>query len=76
MLTLHTVREKVPIFLLEEAKKCGSDSFILKKSRQEIADSFAIQKFSLQRCLNELAAEGIILLDGKSIVIIDRQRLM
>ena len=76
MLTLHTVREKVAIFLLEEAKKCGSDSFTLKKSRQEIADSFAIQKFSLQRCLNELAAEETILLDGKRIVIIDKQRLM
>lgn len=75
MLTLHTVREKVAIFLLEEAKKCGSDSFTLKKSRQEIADSFAIQKFSLQRCLNELAAEGVILLNGKHITIVDRQKL-
>lgn len=75
MLTLHSVREKVAIFLLEEAKKCGSDSFTLKKSRQEIADSFAIQKFSLQRCLNELAAEGVILLNGKHITIVDRQKL-
>ena len=75
MLTLHTVREKVAIFLLEEAKKCGSDSFTLKKSRQEIADSFAIQKFSLQRCLNELAEEGVILLNGKHITIVDRQKL-
>ena len=75
ILTLHTVREKVAIFLLEEAQKCGSDSFTLAKSRQEIADSFAIQKFSLQRCLNEFAAEGAILLDGKHITIVDKQKL-
>jgi CRP-like cAMP-binding protein len=75
ILTLHTVREKVAIFLLEESKKCNSDHIVLTKSRQEIADSFAIQKFSLQRCLNELAAEGAILLDGKQITIVDKQKL-
>ena len=73
--TLHTVREKVAIFLLEESKRSGSSSFTLKKSRQEIADSFAIQKFSLQRCLNEFAAEGAITLDGKNITIIDEAKV-
>ena len=75
MLTLHTVREKVALFLLEESRRTGADTFTLKKSRQEIADSFAIQKFSLQRVLNEFAASGIILLDGKTITILDREKL-
>ena len=75
ILTLHTVREKVAIFLLEESKRSGSSSFTLQKSRQEIADSFAIQKFSLQRCLNEFAAEGAITLDGKNITIIDEAKV-
>ncbi len=73
--TLHTVREKVAIFLLEESKRSGSSSFTLKKSRQERADSFVIQKFSLQRCLNEFAAEGAITLDGKNITIIDEAKV-
>ena len=75
ILTLHTVREKVAIFLLEESQKRNSETFTLTKSRQEIADSFAIQKFSLQRCLNAFAAEGAILLDGKHVTIVDKQKL-
>ena len=76
MLTLHSVREKVAFFLLEESKRTGADCFTLTKSRQEIADSFAIQKFSLQRVLNEFANEGAIILDGKTVTITDRQKLL
>lgn len=76
MLTLHSVREKVAFFLLEESKRTGADCFTLTKSRQEIADSFAIQKFSLQRVLNGFANEGAIILDGKTVTITDRQKLL
>jgi CRP-like cAMP-binding protein len=75
MLTLHTVREKVAIFLLEQSKLKNSDDFMLQKSRQEIAESFAIQKFSLQRCLKEFAADGVIKLNGKQIIILKREKL-
>ena len=76
MLTLHTVREKVAIFLLKEAKRYNSDSFTLTRSRQEIADLFAIQKFSLQRSLKEFANEGIISLNGKNIEILNKSALL
>lgn len=76
MLTLHTIREKVAIFLIEQARLNNSDNFILQKSRQEIAESFAIQKFSLQRCLKEFAAENIIQLNGKQITILNKNKLM
>ena len=76
LLTLHTVREKVAILLLEQAKRTNSDVFMLEKSRQEIAESFAIQKFSLQRCLKEFAADGMIRTNGKQIIILDRDKLM
>lgn len=76
MLTLHTVREKVAIFLLQEAKRNNSDTFTLTKSRQEIADSFAVQKFSLQRSLKEFAKEEIISLDGKHISILKKDELI
>ena len=75
MLTLHTVREKVAIYLLEQSKLKNSDDFMLQKSRQEIAESFAIQKFSLQRCLKEFAANGFIKLNGKQIIILNREKL-
>lgn len=76
MLTLHTVREKVANFLLEQSRLHKSDDFMLQKSRQEIAESFAIQKFSLQRCLKEFAADGIIQLNGKQIIILDKDKML
>lgn len=76
MLTLHTIREKVAIFLLEQSRIHKSDDFMLQKSRQEIAESFAIQKFSLQRCLKEFAADGIIQLNGKQIIILNKDKMM
>jgi len=36
-------------------------------SRQQLADEFGIQKYSLQRCLHELQEEGVIRIDGKHI---------
>ena len=76
MLTLHTVREKVAIFLLEQSRQNNSDNFMLQKSRQEIAESFAIQKFSLQRCLKEFAADGMIQLNGKQIIILNKDKMI
>ena len=75
VLSLFTVREKVAYLLLERAGEQNSDTIHLSRSRQEIADSFGIQKFSLLRVLNEFEKEGVIRVDGKTIEIIDRSRL-
>lgn len=75
ILSLFTVREKVAFFLLEMAGKQGSHTILLEKSRQEIAESFGIQKFSLLRCLSELVDAGAIEVDGKRITILDRSKL-
>lgn len=75
VLSLFTVREKVAYLLLERAGEQNSNTIRLTRSRQEIADSFGIQKFSLLRVLSEFEKEGIIRVDGKTIEIIDRSRL-
>ena len=75
VLSLFTVREKVAYLLLEEAGKQGSATIRLDKSRQEIANSFGIQKYSLLRVLSEMETDGIIRIDGKTITILDRGRL-
>lgn len=74
-LTLKTVREKVVYLLRSEAIAQHSLKLTLSRSRQCIADSFAIQKFSLMRCLAELEEEGIIAVNGKEITILDARRL-
>ena len=75
VLSLFTVREKVAYLLLERAGEQNSNTIRLTRSRQEIADSFGIQKFSLLRLLSEFEKEGVIRVDGKTIEIIDRSRL-
>lgn len=56
ILSLFTVREKVSYFIKEAARKQDSNVVVLDKSRQEIAESFGIQKFSLLRTMSELSA--------------------
>ena len=75
MLTLHTAREKTAIFLLNESKRRNSVVLRFNMSRQEIADKLAIQKYSLQRTLTEFANDETIMLQGKTITIIDREKL-
>lgn len=67
LLSLSSVRNKTVYLLRTEYKKQGSALIHLSRSRQQIADSFGIQKFSLIRCLNEMQAEGLVEVSGKDI---------
>lgn len=75
MLSLFTVREKVAYFLMKAAKEQKSRTIKLSNSRQEIADTFGIQKFSLLRCLSEFEDNGAIKIDGKQITILNSDKL-
>lgn len=75
MLSLFTVREKVAYFLMKCAKEQQSRTVKLNHSRQEIADMFGIQKFSLLRCLSEFEEHGAIKVDGKTITIINSDKM-
>lgn len=75
LLTLMTVREKVAFFLRAEAKAQQSLCIKITQTRQSLADSFAIQKFSLLRCMSELVQQGIVSVNGKHITILDIARL-
>ena len=67
---LLSVRDKIIFFLKEEQRRQQSNSIELSMSRQELADHFGIQKYSLQRALNELQESGAIRIDGKTIEIL------
>ena len=75
LLSLLTVREKVASFIIETAHKQQSNVIKLDKSRQEIAESFGIQKFSLLRCMSELVEVGAIKVEGKIITILDKNKM-
>ena len=65
-----SVREKVMHYLEEQIKLQQSKDVLLPFSRQELADHFGIQKYSLQRCLNELKQEGAILVEGRHVKVL------
>jgi CRP-like cAMP-binding protein len=69
MLSMN-VREKVCLYLKEQSRLQQTTKILLPLSRQELADHFGIQKYSLLRCLNELKQEGAILVDGRHIQIL------
>lgn len=75
MLSLFTVREKVAYFLMKAAKEQQNRTIKLSNSRQEIADTFGIQKFSLLRCLSEFEDNGAIKIDGKQITILNSDKM-
>ncbi|MBQ3631920.1 MAG: Crp/Fnr family transcriptional regulator [Prevotella sp.] len=67
-----SVREKVCLFLMEQSRKQQSKDVLLSMSRQELADHFGIQKYSLLRCLNELKQEGAIRVEGRHIQLLSQ----
>ena len=69
MLSMN-VREKVSLYLKEQSRLQQTKNILLPLSRQELADHFGIQKYSLLRCLNELKQEGVIRVEGRHIHIL------
>lgn len=71
MLSLFSVKEKVAQYLIKMATEQQSRTIRLDVSRQEMADIFGIQKFSLLRCLSEFEEKGAIRIEGKTITILN-----
>ena len=71
MLSMN-VREKITLFLKEECQRQQTNRVFVKMSRQELANYFGIQKYSLQRCLKSMQDDCVIKIDGKYIIVIDK----
>lgn len=73
-ISFKTIREKVAHFLLNRA----SDKFHsieLKMTQQQLADLFAVSRPSLARVFGEMQKEGLIRIEKKTIVLLDKQEL-
>ncbi len=75
MLSLFSVKEKVAQYLIKIATEQQSRTIKLAVSRQEMADIFGIQKFSLLRCLSEFEENGAIKIEGKTITILNSDKM-
>jgi len=74
-LSMKSLRDKVGHMLLDLSKEQGK-VVMLPGSQSELADFFGVARPSLARTLGELADEGIITVDRRSITIHDINRLV
>lgn len=75
-LSLKSIRGKLAEYILQEYQKQGlTQTIILPISKQKLADKFAIARQALSRSLSELEEEGLILVEGKKILILDKRKL-
>jgi CRP/FNR family transcriptional regulator, dissimilatory nitrate respiration regulator len=75
LLTLKGMREKIAIYLLNEANERGSSMFQIKLNRTELADYLNVSRTSMCRELSRMKEEGIIDFYGQSFKIIDKNAL-
>ena len=73
LVSLRTIRAKLAYYLLKES--AGEQSFRLKASKEEIARLFSVSRPALVKVMMEMAAEGIIEVDRRDILIRDRAAL-
>lgn len=75
-LSLKTIRGKLSEYIIQQSIKTGGvDTIVLSLTKQELADKFAVARPALSRSLSELEEDGLILIKGKEITILDRKRL-
>jgi CRP-like cAMP-binding protein len=55
---------------MEQSKLQQTKQIVLPLFRQELADHFGIQKYSLLRCMNELKQEDVIRVEVRHIHIL------
>ncbi len=73
-LSFKTIREKIAHYLLQEAGGC-LHSIVLKATQQQLADLFGVARPSLARVLGEMQREKLIVIEKKTVTLLDRSRL-
>jgi CRP-like cAMP-binding protein len=75
-LSFKTIKEKVAHYLLSIAKSETRTTLFLPKSHQELAEFFGVTRPSLARVFADMQNEGIITVDRREVVILDRKKLL
>ncbi len=76
MMSLHTIRQKIAIYLLGLAKKQAGDTVTLDRPKSALAEYFGVARPSLERELTAMQRDGLIAADRKTITITSRQQLV
>jgi CRP/FNR family transcriptional regulator, dissimilatory nitrate respiration regulator len=74
-LTFQSIKGKIAHYILQLSTKSCSDSIIMPKSQNQLAEMFGVTRPSLGRAIRELDKDGYIEANGKNIVILDKNKL-
>ncbi|MBQ9980245.1 MAG: Crp/Fnr family transcriptional regulator [Oscillospiraceae bacterium] len=59
-LSKRTTRQKLLAFLMAQAKRCGSDTFVIPYDRQALADFLGVDRSAMSAEISRMKAEGLI----------------
>ena len=74
-MSLHTIRQKLAVYLLDLSKKQGSDTVAIDRSKSALAEYFGVARPSLERELTRMQNDGMIATGKKTITIKKRREL-
>ncbi len=75
-MSFRTIRQKLAMYLLDLSRKTGSDTVLLDRTHLSLAEFFGVSRQALERELKQMAADGLIGIDGKQITLPYKQKLM
>ena len=76
MMSLHTIRQKLAVYLIGLSKKQGCDTLTLDRPKSALAEYFGVARPSLQRELASMRRDGLIATERKTIRIANRQEII
>ena len=74
-MSFRTIRQKVAMYLLQLAKKSGSDTVVLDKTKAALAEYFGVSRPSLEREITHMQRDGLIEAGRKTIRILRKEEL-
>ena len=75
--TLRTSMQRVACFLVQSAPNDGTDTFnvVLQSSKQNLASHMSLAPETFSRVLSDLSEKKLIKVTGRTITVLDRQKL-
>lgn len=73
-LSFKTIKGKIANYILKHTLQ-NSHTLLLNQSQTELAELFGVTRPSLARALAELEAEGILQVDRREVIILDKEKL-
>lgn len=67
LVQFSTIKQKIAVYLLDQADKQHTDSPELKITKEMLAEIFGVTRPSLSRCFSELVEDGLIEQKGKRV---------